>query len=345
MSEPPLGQVNMADVAARAGVSLATVSRALRDVPGVRPDTRERVRAIAAELSYVVSPEASSLARRETGRVAVVMPRVDVWFYSTMLAGIQRALRAAGVDLLVYQVEGEAERRAFFRDLPTRRKVDAVILAALPMTAEEMSGMERMGVATVVAGGRIGDLPRVEVDDLAMARLAVDHLLDLGHTRIAMIRTSDTDDTSWDADVLRVDGYRAALRERGIDPDPELLVTETYGARAGARAMERLLRLDDPPTAVFAYSDELAVSALAALQARGLRVPEDVSLIGVDGHPLAETFGLSCVDQDVAAQARIAATLALDRVRDRAGAAPYAVVVAHHLIDRGSTGPAPVQTA
>ena len=116
---PPSGApANMADVARVAGVSIATVSRALRDVPGVGDATRDRVRKVAEELSYVISPEASSLSRRETGRVAVVMPRIDVWFYSTMLSGLERALRSEGIDVLVYQVDGPSERGAFVRDLP-----------------------------------------------------------------------------------------------------------------------------------------------------------------------------------------------------------------------------------
>ena len=123
----------MADVARRAGVSIATVSRALRDVPGVSDATRVRIREIADELSYVVSPEASGLARRETGRVAVVVPRIDIWFYATMLASIERVLRAADLDVLVYQVDGEEQRGRFFEQLPARRKVDAAVLIALPL--------------------------------------------------------------------------------------------------------------------------------------------------------------------------------------------------------------------
>ncbi len=155
----------MADVARRAGVSIATVSRALRDVPGVSDATRLRIRAIADELSYVVSPEASGLARRETGRVAVVVPRIDIWFYATMLASIERVLRAADLDVLVYQVDGEDERVRFFEQLPARRKVDAAVLIALPLREREVDRLDLLGVEVVVAGGRLRDHPRVEVDD------------------------------------------------------------------------------------------------------------------------------------------------------------------------------------
>lgn len=301
----------MADVAARAGVSLATVSRALRDVPGVHPETRARVRAVAEKLHYVVSPQASALVKRETGRIAIVVPRLDAWFYGTMIAGIERALREFGLEVMLYQVEDKAERERFFRDLPARRKVDAAILAALPMTTVEYDGLSRLGVPVYVAGGRMGDLPYVAVDDRAIGREATEHLLDLGHRRIAMVRTSDTDETTWQSDVQRVRGWREAMAARGLPSD--LLITEEWSVSAGAKALDRLLELPERPTAVFAYSDELAAATVWQARFRGLSVPGDLSVIGVDGHPLAEALDITTIDQDVAAQAALIARMAATR--------------------------------
>ena len=269
--QPGSGEVNMADVARRAGVSIATVSRALRDVPGVSQPTRDRIRQIAQELSYVVSPEASALSRGSTGRVAIVMPRLDAWFYSAMLASMAPVLRGAELDMLVYQVDGEEQRTRFLRELPARRKADAVILTALPMAQAEVERLDLMGVHVVVAGGEVRDYPHVQVDDLEAGRTAVQHLVDLGHRRIAMIRTSDTDGTTWSSDLQRLRAWRETLAAAGLDAADELLVTETYGVDAGARAMARLLALSEPPTAVFAYSDELAFAAIAHARAPGAR--------------------------------------------------------------------------
>lgn len=335
---PDLGHpANMADVARLAGVSIATVSRALRDVPGVGETTRQRVREVADQLSYVISPEASSLSRRETGRVAVVMSRIDVWFYAAMLGSIERALRAEGIDVLVYQVDGPLERDKFVRDLPARRKVDAVVLAALPLSPEQRDRLDLLGVPMVIAGGQARGLPHVDVDDRAMGRAAVDLLLDAGHREIAMVRTSDTDATTWDADLLRVAGYREALAARGIAERPELLVTEPYGVNAGADAVERLLALDTPPTAVFAYSDEIAASVTMGAQRHGLRVPEDLSVVGIDGHPFSELFGLSTFDQRVEVQGEEAAAIAVRLIRGEPGA--RSVRVPHLYVDRGSVRP------
>ena len=296
---PRVGDVNMADVARAAGVSLATVSRALRDVPGVSPDTRDRIRRIAGELSYVVSPEASRWPGGRRAGSPIVVPRTDIWFYGSMLSSMERAMREADLDVLVYQVDGEEQRMRFLRDLPARRKVDAVILTALPMRQSEVDRLDLLGAHVVVAGGRVRDYPNVEVDDVEVGRLAVQHLLDLGHTSIAMIRTSDAEGAAWSSDIQRVRAWRETLAAAGHPPPDDLLVTVPYGPRAGADAMAQLLARDVPPTAVFAFSDELAAGAYQGALEAGLRVPEDLSIVGVDGHPIAETLGLTTVEQDV----------------------------------------------
>ena len=332
--------VNMTDVAARAGVSIATVSRALRDVPGVDPRTRERVRAIADELAYVVSPEASRLSRKETGRVAVVVPKIDVWFYSAMLAGVEKVLRAADLDVLVYQVDGEAQRSRFFHQLPARRKVDAVVLIALPVLAEEERRLELLGVQVIVAGGQLRDYPHVRVDDHRVALLAVDHLVCLGHTRIGMLRTGDTEGTRWSSDVERSRGYRDALTAAGLQLRDDYLVTRPFGVTAGADGIDQLTSLDEPPTAVFCYSDEVAFGAIHRLFRRGVRIPQEMSLIGVDGHPMAELFDLTSVGQRVDEQARRAGDMVLGLLRGEGVEGGSSVVLEPELVIRGTTGPA-----
>jgi LacI family repressor for deo operon, udp, cdd, tsx, nupC, and nupG len=336
---PRVGDVNMADVAREAGVSLATVSRALRDVPGVSPGTRDRIRQIASELAYVVSPEASRLARRDTGRVAIVVPRTDIWFYGTMLQHMDEVFREVDLDVLVYLVHGEEQRIRFLRELPARRKVDAVVLTALPLRQSEVDRLELLGVHVVIAGGRVRDYPHVEVDDLETGRLAVQHLLDLGHRRIAMIRTDDTEGAAWSSDLQRVRAWRETLAAAGVEARDDMLVSRPYGPRAGAEAMARLMALEPPPTAVFAFSDELAASAVAGAIEAGARVPEDVSVIGVDGHPVAEMLGLSTVEQGVAEQGRATAELVLALLEGRE--TDTSVVVPARLVPRSSTGPVP----
>jgi DNA-binding LacI/PurR family transcriptional regulator len=334
------GQVNMADVARHAGVSTGTVSRALRNLPGVSDDTRALIKKTADDLSYVVSPEASRLSRGSTGRVALVVPRMHVWFYAAMVGSLERELRSADLDVLIYQVDGEVQRNRFFAELPARRKVDAVVLVALPVLLDEAERLDFMGAEVVVAGGRIRDYPHVEVDDHAIGRTAVQHLIDLGHRRIAMIRTSDTEGTYWSSDAARMQGFRDGMAAAGLTVDPDYVVVEPYSVESGMHAMRRLLALETPPTGVFAYSDELAIGALRALQQQGIDVPGRVSLIGVDGHPTARVFGITSIDQSVAAQGRLAGRLVLDLL-GRSAPGPRAIRASFRLEVRDTTGPPP----
>lgn len=287
------------------------MSRALRELPGVNAGTRQRILEAVAELDYVVSPTASALSRGATRRVAVVLPRLDSWFSATVLASVESTLRAGDLDVFVYQVGDRDERVRFFRDLPTRRNVDAVFMVALPMLPEEEERLDLMGVEVVVAGARLRDFPSVTVDDVGIGETAVAHLIGLGHTRIGMIRTSDTEGGRWTSDVHRREGYARAMAAQGLITPPELVVTEPYSVRAGADATARLLALPDPPTAVFCYSDDIAISALHTLRQRGIRVPEEMSVVGVDGTELSGLFELTTVDQHVALQARLAGEMVL----------------------------------
>ncbi|MGH3355539.1 MAG: LacI family DNA-binding transcriptional regulator [Nocardioidaceae bacterium] len=332
-------QVNMADVARAAGVSIATVSRALRDAPGVSEPTRLRIKRLAEDLAYVVSPEASRLARGSTGRVGVVVPALNRWFYSNMLAGIEAELRDAEMDMLVYHVEGAADRSRFFERLPARRKVDAVVIVALPLTEQEMRRLDLMGVSVVVAGGSEGHYPHVRIDDAEAARQAVEHLVRIGHRRIGMIRTADPEGSIWPVDEARSQGYLSTLRECGIDFDDELMVVVPWGIDGGARAMDRLLSMRHPPSAVLAHSDEVAVGALRSLRRAGIRVPEGMSVVSIDDHPMAELTDLTTVHQPVVEQGAAAGRLVLDLLHG-VQPAEEQVVLPTHLVIRSSTATA-----
>ncbi|WP_127502216.1 LacI family DNA-binding transcriptional regulator [Actinoplanes solisilvae] len=327
----------MADVARRAGVSMATASRALSNHPHVAADTRARVLAAAEQLSYVISPEASRLAGGATDRVAVVVPHLSRWFFAALLDGLESVLRPADLDVLLYHVGDAADRREFFRRLPARRKVDAVVVLGMPIADGERSRLESMGVHIVAAGGQVENYPYVSIDDATAGRQAVDHLLFLKHRRIGMIGTVDPVEPGWPANPGRARAYHAALADAGLPADPGLAVTVAWGGLNGADAMARLLSLREPPTAVYAHSDEVAFGALRTLRRAGLRVPEDMSVVGIDDHPIAELADLTTVAQPVRAQGVLAGRLLLSLL---AGEEPPAgITVPTQLVVRGSTAP------
>lgn len=334
--------VNMTDVARMAGVSSATVSRALRGVPGVSEPLRTRIKQLAEELSYVVSPDASRLSGGGTARVAVVVRSVQLWYFATMLSAIERVLRASDIDVLLYQHDESQSHRDFFERLPARRKVDAVVVVAVPLPESDARRLDQLGVSVVLAGATSADYPYVCIDDAEVGRQATRHLVDLGHKRIAMIRSSDLDGEVWSADIERSTAYRETLDEAGLRFDPDLLVTVPWGSNGGARAMEELLSRKRPPTAVFAYSDEIAIGALRTLRRSHIKVPERMSIIGVDDHPMAELTDLTTVRQRVGRQGEAAARMVVDLLEGRAPA-HTSEVIATHVVIRNSTAPAPAR--
>ncbi|MBB2940881.1 DNA-binding LacI/PurR family transcriptional regulator [Actinoplanes lutulentus] len=329
--------VNMADVARLAGVSMATASRALSDHPHVAPATRARVLDAAAELAYVVSPEASRLAGGVTDRIAVVVPHLSRWFFGALLDGLESVLREADKDLLIYHVGDAADRKSFFERLPARRKVDAVVVLGMPIARPERERLEMMGVHIVAAGGQIEPYPFVSIDDMVAGRQAVNHLLFLGHRRIAMIATNDPGQPGWPIRAGRSRAYHAALADAGLPADPDLAVTVPWGGAAGAEAMAELLSLREPPTAVYAHSDEVALGAIRTIRRAGLRVPEDISVIGIDDHPLAELTDLTTVAQPVRDQGALAGQVVLGLLSG--AATDPGITMATRLVVRGSTGP------
>jgi DNA-binding LacI/PurR family transcriptional regulator len=328
--------LTLADIARIAGVSTGTASRALNNAYGVAPATRQRVLAVAEERSYVVSPEASRLARGATGRVAVVVPHLGRWFFGTILEALADVLRAAGLDVLLYHVGDFIDRRRFFDELPARRKVDAVIVVAFPVEDADQRRLELLGVHIVAAGGQHAVYPSVCIDDVAAARQAMAHLLLLGHRRIAMIAAVDPDQPNNPRG--RSTGYYEALRDAAIDVDPHLVVSSNWGGEEGAEAAAQLLSLQHPPTAIYAHSDEVAAGALRTLRRAGLRVPYDISIIGIDDHPIANLIDLTTVGQPVREQGTAAAELVLSLLRNEPDT-NRAVTLATQLIVRHSTAP------
>ncbi|WP_314457018.1 LacI family DNA-binding transcriptional regulator [uncultured Microbacterium sp.] len=325
------------DVARAAGVSTATVSRALSGRGTVSSATRERVLAAAGSLGYVVSAAASTLATGRSRAVGVVVPFLDRWFFSTVLAGISDALVRRGYDITLYSVSADpAERRRVFDDHLRRRRIDAVITIALELDAEESSSLRSLGVPIVAIAGPNPLLTTLTVDDLAVGRLATAHLLGLGHRRLAHIGADAVADAASSVPALRRRGFEQALADAGIEAHG--VAPADFTIEGGSSAAARLLSSDDAPTALFAASDEMAIGAILAARELGLRVPDDVSIIGVDGHELGRWFGLTSIDQFARGQGERAAEVVL-RALDGARPARGLGTLPFELVDRGSTAP------
>ncbi|WP_432830495.1 LacI family DNA-binding transcriptional regulator [Dactylosporangium sp. CA-092794] len=332
--------VSMEDVARLAGVSTATVSRTLRGLPNVSEETRDRVLQAAASLSYVVSPIASRLASGRTNTVGVIVPYASRWFFGQIVAGAESVLREHRLDLLLYNLGDIPARERFFGALPLRRRVDAVLTVAMQFTEEEISDLRSLGVPIVAVGHHVPGAGCVRIDDVAAASTAVQHLLALGHRRIGMISTFNDQSMFLPVAHARRHAYTETLTAAGIPIADELIMSVPHGLDGGEQAMRRLLTLPDPPTAVFAESDELAFGALSALRRTG----RHVSVIGFDDHELSALLDLTTVRQRVFEQGVLAAGM-LRRALTAGDWSPEELLMPTTLVLRASTWPAAVRTA
>ncbi len=329
---------SMADVAREAGVSVATVSRALRGSPLVSTETTARVLAAASDLSFAISRVASSLASGRLGRIGVLVGgSLQSWFSGAVLDAVYARLALADTELTIFRIQDRDERDEFFTRLPARRNVDALIVASFALTPAERTRLQTLGVPLVYLNQRVRGVPSVAIDDAAGAREGTRALLHLGHRRVAHVQFRNRNPGFTYSSVRRVDGFRAAMSEAGVGPDEQLVITAD-DLDAGESVLGAVLAEADPPTALTVDSDELAIGVLAALSRAGLRAPDDLSLLGFDDHPLASRLGLSTVAQPVSLTGTEAAVMALALA---AGETPprRTILVPTQLVLRGTTGP------
>lgn len=308
--------VGIEDVAALAGVSTATVSRALSGKDHVSEKAREKVAAAAEELGYVASSSAYTLATGKNRNIGVVMPQIDRWFFSVVLEELETVFIEHGYDLTLYNLSGGAAQRAkVFRDFLLRKRVDAVLTIAVRLSDEELAKLTQTRKPYLGIGGMLPGASTLAIDDFEAGRTATQHLIKLGHTSIGIVGGDHSSDREFDQAWHRHEGYLAALREAKLEFKPHWFEFADYTIPAAYRAAKQILgHPSDAPTALFCASDEMGFGAILAAKDLGLRVPEDVSILGVDNHDLSEFFGLTTIDQGVRAQARHAAMELLSKL-------------------------------
>lgn len=332
--------IGIAEVAALAGVSPATVSRALRGIPGVAAATRSSVHAAAEQLGYVPSPSASSLSTGRAGAIGVVAPWLSRWFFATAIEGVQRTVLENKHDLLLYLSHlglGGGHQPIDLRSM--RKRVDGVIAINVPVSAEQFTDFR---VPVVTIGGHYPGVSAVSVDDQCVGRMATEHLLSLGHRTIAFLGEDPDRIYGFCAASDRLAGYRASLSDAAIEIESSLIETTGFSVNGGEIAFRRLWAGVQAgripcPTAIFAVSDEVAMGVVDAARRLGLRVPDDLSVIGVDNHDLSYLFDLTTVSQPVRRQGRLAAEMLLQVMADPLLPRTH-TFVDPTLIIRGTTG-------
>lgn len=333
---------SLADVARRAGVSKATASRALSGAAHVSPAARERVLAAAAELGFVASSSAASLVTGRTRNVGVVTPAVNRWFFGEVIEGIEEALIEAGYDLTLFRVdEDPTVRRRVFDYFLVRKRVDAVVTISVALTPHEVRLLRGLGRPIVGIGGGIPGMSSLSIDDVGAARLATEHLLALGHTRIIHLGGDQAEQLDFHVHTRRLAGFRQAMIDAAHRRPDDFFPTD-FTIRGAHRVARNLL--GDPhrrPTGIVAASDEIAIGAIVAARELGIRIPDELSLIGIDDHELAEMFGLTTIRQRPREQGARAARMMLDAIEGGTRTSTEEIQLPVDLLVRSSTTVAP----
>jgi LacI family repressor for deo operon, udp, cdd, tsx, nupC, and nupG len=309
------------DVAARAGVSHQTVSRVINDSPSVTAATRERVLTAIRDLAFVPSPMARGLISNQTRSIGIVTDDISDHFFARVAAGAEAEARRRGYYLMIGSVEPDDDEAGYLR-LMLERRVEGLILArpSAALVPTDLVAAGGAGVPVVAVG--FSELPGftvLDVDNRQGGYDATRHLLEHGHRQIATV----VGPGEWPSAAARLEGYRQAFRDGGVADDPELVEHSSgWGLESGRAAAARLLERGTGFTALFAHSDLIALGAIRQLRDAGLRVPDDVSVVGYDDLPVADFVEppLTTVHQPMREVGALAAELVLDQITGAAGA-------------------------
>ncbi|KJL36832.1 Catabolite control protein A [Microbacterium ginsengisoli] len=288
----------IADVARLAGVSKSTASRALSGGGYVSEETRKKVTDAATTLGYVASANAAGLATGRTRTIAVIVPRVNRWYFGSMIEGITRALIPAGYDLTLYVAEpASQDRESMYRFFLARKRFDGVLAVALEPDDDDIEKLIGIGKPTLCVGNGLNGIPTIGIDNIAIGRMITQHLITLGHREIAFLGVTPYDSPRARDVADRCIGYEQAMRQAGLEASMRstpstLTVTDGYAA-----AVPLLADMESRPTAIVAACDEIAIGAIIAARRLGVPVPGQLSVVGVDGHDYAEMFGLTTIVQ------------------------------------------------
>jgi DNA-binding LacI/PurR family transcriptional regulator len=334
----------MKDVARLAGVSVQTVSVVVNDKATVAPETRNRILAAIEELGYRPQAVARSLRTGTTRTIGLMVADITNPFFARMADAVEDHAHAAGYNLILYNTHSDPEREQTYLQIAAQRWVDGMLFVTTTDMLRGLRALQATGIP-VVAIDRIPDDydgPYVILDNGTTGRLAAKHLLDLGHRDLVHI----CGPLDLRLSVERLESFEGMVRERGWTPIPHVIGDASWSCESGYQAMRALLTCERRPTAVFAANDRLAIGAMRAIVEAGLRIPEDVSVIGVDDIELAayQAPPLTTIRQNLRDVATLATRILLDLVRGTDNRQTK-VVFEPELIVRQSTAPPSSQSA
>jgi len=324
------------DVAKKAGLSISTVSRVLNNSRLANDATRRRVMHAVRQLGFVPKAEASIRARKHAGSIGVVLPFFTSPSYVQRMRGVAEGLSGCEFELAVYTVRDRSQLHGYLDVLPLWRRLDGLILMSMPLDAKRTSHLQAHGMEVVCMEFGNPHFCSIEVDNLEGGKMAARHLIERGRRRFAFIGEVGIPDHIIHLSDLRLQGYVQGLREAGFDLPDAYISRRPYTREGVAEQATEILDREPLPDAVFAYSDLHAAETLKVARRRGLRVPEDLSIIGFDGTDLADFLEMTTIDQQLDESGRLAAELLMSRIRER-GRPSQSIRLQLKVAVRGST--------
>ena len=303
------------EIAKRSGVSPATVSRALRGMHHVNERTRKKIIEAAIALDYPIRPDL--LPRSEGGKtntIGVIAPFISRWYFSQAIAGIEQALREAGMDLLLYNFAQVEARQRVFQQKKLVGKVDGLIVISLPPSEREFESILGLGIPVALVGITDHRCSTVSIDDVEGAAVATQHLIDMGHRDIAIMVGQTEKAFNFKVSSHRKDGFLSAMKRNGLSFNSRNEIIADFDSHTAEIAMDEFLSRKKLPTAIFCESDEMAFGVIKSINKKGLRVPEDISVIGYDNHDFSSVLGLTTISQPAKFLGQLAASQIMAKI-------------------------------
>lgn len=305
------------DVARAAGVSISTVSRVINASSSVSDDTRERVQEAIDRLAFVPKAEARARAMKDFARIGVLTPFFTAPAFVQRLRGVAQGLLSTRYELTIYTVESIDHLNHYLATLPVTGHLEGLILLSLRVNDESARKLHDNDLETVLIEFPRQDLNTVEIDDVAGGEMAADYLISKGHQRLAFL--GDTTDLGAYAILpitLRLQGFQNGIRNAGLTLPDELICTSRYDVKDAEKQIEPLLTRPDQPTAIFCATDMQALGVVNKARALGLKVPEDLAVLGFDDLDFADYVGLSTIRQPLDESGRLAVEILLSHIKD-----------------------------
>ncbi|MEJ2011718.1 MAG: LacI family DNA-binding transcriptional regulator [Anaerolineales bacterium] len=324
------------DVAELAGLSIATVSRVMNSPESVAEKNRDKVLAAIEELGFIPRADARERARKQIGRIGVITPFFTLPSFMQRLRGIAEALVESQYELTIYPVDSLERLAGYFTVLPLRRQLDGLIALSIPVKDRSLKQLQQSHIPTVFIENHVKGFASIEIDNRYGGRLVAEYLISKGHQRFAYVGDHVVPEYTLTPETARLEGYRQALNEQGIDLQGEYIKLPAFPPRDPDRQVHELLDLEAPPTAIFAATDDLALRVLKVARKRGLSVPADLAIVGFDDIDIADYLDLTTVNQSLDESGKLAVEQLIAQIAEPSRPIQNTFVELK-LIERGTT--------